>query len=791
VTRSAADPAPIRRVLLRAYTVAMVAAMLGILAVVGNSIRLLEDMTGKVEVAQRRAENLSNSQREMLRLLLAVTELAGADQPTEAMRTAVELRRGLFNRQFDISYALFPPGSPEAREGDAIKAQTAALDWAATTTPTLDKARIRKLITALGAVEKRVKALYDGQTRLFYTATAHSLRAKEQSEMALGGLVALVAALGCGWIVTTRRRAASEAARTSERRFRTLVQRTSDLTGVTDRDGVFSYISPAVESILGYPPEEFVGSSLRERTHPDDLPALLGAVDTLLRDPARTPTVELRVMSRDGRWRYIETVGRNLLEDDTIGGVVWNGRDVTERRLLQDELTFQAYHDALTGLPNRALMLTRLDQALAEDGVAGHGPAGEPDGVTVLLIDLDGFKGVNDSLGHQAGDHLLREVAERITRCLRATDTPARLGGDEFAVVLDSEAAVGDIASRILAAIREPVDIDGRAIRVGASIGIASGGRGSTSTDLLRDADTAMYAAKAAGKNRVEVFHPDMRNTTVERSALEQDLVRAVELGQIQLSYQPIVDLTTGAVLALEALARWRHPERGLIRPGVFIPIAEECGYIVELGRHVLVEACSAMARWRRSLPRNADLKVTVNVSGRQVLSGDLGAHVRHALAVSGLPASALVLEITETVFLDDSEAVRTEFALLRALGVHVAIDDFGSGYSSVGSLLHFSADLLKIDRSCLENASANRDGLVHAMSGLGRTLGLQVVVEGVETAEHLRQATSAGCHAAQGYLFGRPADEQQTTQLLGNDYGALLNLVEQSGYGELSETAM
>jgi EAL domain-containing protein (putative c-di-GMP-specific phosphodiesterase class I) len=279
-----------------------------------------------------------------------------------------------------------------------------------------------------------------------------------------------------------------------------------------------------------------------------------------------------------------------------------------------------------------------------------------------------------------------------------------------------------------------------------------------------------MYAAKAAGKNRVEVFHSDMRNTTVERAALEQELVRAIERDQIQVSYQPIVDLTTGAVLALEALARWRHPDRGLIRPGVFVPIAEESGHIVELGRHVLIEACSAMARWRRTVPRHADLKVTVNVSGRQVLSGDLVAHVQHALHVSGLPASGLVLEITETVFLDDSETVRTEFARLRALGVHVAIDDFGGGYSSVGSLLHFSADILKIDRSCLEFDGADPGGLVHAVSRLGRTLGLLVVVEGVETAEHLRQVTSAGCHAAQGYLFARPADEQQTTHLLTRD---------------------
>jgi diguanylate cyclase (GGDEF)-like protein len=406
-------------------------------------------------------------------------------------------------------------------------------------------------------------------------------------------------------------------------------------------------------------------------------------------------------------------------------------------------------------------MLNRMDHALTA--------AGSSDAVTVLLIDLDGFKGVNDTLGHQAGDTLLCLVAARLGDCVRATDTAARLGGDEFAVIFDGppELSIPEIAGRILAAIREPMDIDGRAIQVGASIGVAVGGRDTTSTDLLRDADTAMYAAKAAGKNRVEMFRPEMRHTTAERSALEQDLARAVERGQIQLSYQPIIDLTTGAVLALEALARWRHPNHGLIQPDVFIPIAEQTGHIGELGRHVLVEACSATTRWRRTLPGHADLSVSVNVSGRQVLTGNLVAHVRRALDASGLPPSALILEITETVFLDDSDTVRTQFAELRALGVHVAVDDFGTGYSSIGSLLHFSADILKIDRSCLEFDSTNGSGLVQAVSGLGQALRLLVVVEGVETAEHLQRARNAGCHAAQGHLFARPADEQQTTNLL------------------------
>jgi diguanylate cyclase (GGDEF)-like protein/PAS domain S-box-containing protein len=765
---------PRRRFLALAYSVAMVAAMLAILGVVANSIRLLDDMSGDVSEAQRRAENLSNSQREILRLLLAVTELATAGPASEAQRNAVELRRGLFDRQLDVSYALFPAASPEADEGRAIMAEMAGLDWAAVQSPTPDPVRIRNLINGLTAVEKRVKALYDGQTRLFYTATTRSLRAKEQGEVALGGLVALVAALGCGWFYTTRRRAAAEAAQVSERRFRTLVQRASDLTGVTDGQGVITYVSPAVEPILGFPPDDFIGTDLCERVHPEDQQRLLDAATLVLEHPSGTATVDFRVATRDGRWRNIEAVGRNLLEDQTIGGVVWNGRDVTDRRLLEDELTFQAFHDALTGLPNRALMLNRMDQALAaaEDGA----------GVTVLLIDLDGFKDVNDTLGHHAGDTLLRQVADRLTRCLRGTDTAARLGGDEFAVVFDGSPAIAitEITARILAAIREPIDVDGRAIRVGASIGVAvSGPDRVTSADLLRDADIAMYAAKSAGKNRVEVFRPEMRTSIAERSALEQDLLRAVERGQIQLSYQPIVDLTTGAVLAVEALARWRHPDLGLIGPTVFIPIAERSGHMDELGRFVLAEACATTAMWRRTMPHHADLRVCVNVSGRQVLSGDLVATVVDAVNVSGLPPSGLVLEITETVFLEESEAVRTQFAQLRALGIHVAIDDFGSGYSSVGSLLRFPADLLKIDRSCLEVGG----DLVSAVAALGRTLGLQVIVEGVETTEHLRQAADGRCHAVQGYLFARPADEEQTTELLMRDPCVLFPVAPVAGF--------
>jgi PAS domain S-box-containing protein len=797
---------PRRARLQRVFAALVIVALAGVLGLVANSTRLLDRMTGDVALAQRRAENLSNAQREVLRLLQAVTEIAAAGDPTGEKRTGIPIRRALFDRQVNISHALFPPDSAEAREANAITALLDGLDWESLNVARPNEARTKDVIIGVTMAEKRVKALYDGQTKLFYTVTTQSLRAKEQGQRALGGLVGLVAALGFGWIITIRRtnrsdlrvaydalvvemderRAAEDAVRTSEQRFRSLVQRASDLTGVTDEHGVFTYVSPAVETLLGFRPDEFVGTALADRIHEGDRDDLAAAVDRLSRDPAETATVDFRIQASDGRWRNIEAVGRNLMEDSTIHGIVWNGRDVTDRRILQDELAHQAYHDALTTLPNRALLLDRLDQALAG--------ARRNRGVAVLLIDLDGFKGVNDTLGHQAGDELLREIAERLTRCLRAEDTAARLGGDEFAVIVDgvgsapsagsaggatsagSPSVAGEagrdvhvIAERILVAIREPITVAGRTVSVGASIGVATGSPDTDPSDLLRDADIAMYSAKAAGKNRVETFEPLMLDHTTERSTLEQQLAGAVARGEIEVHYQPIVDLRTGRILALESLARWRHPERGLVPPGVFIPIAEQAGLIVELGRHMLFEACAAVARWRR-MPEHRDLGVTVNVSGRQALTGELYHHVVRALESVDLEPSALTLEITESVLLDDTEAVRAHFTRLRNLGVHIAVDDFGAGYSSIGSLLRFSADVLKIDRSFLEFDTARNGSLVQAVSDLGRTLNLLVVAEGVETAQQLALARAAGCQAAQGYGFARPADEEQTTRLLLRD---------------------
>ncbi len=752
----------------------------GILVMVGNSTRLLEAMTKESAVAQRQTDNLSNAQREILRLIQAVGHLTDKSDPTVANPNIIVFRLALFNRQWDVSKAGLPAGA-EAAEGQDIGARVNGLDWAGIRTGNPESQLIRAVVATLAEVEKAIKVLYDAQAQRFYGITTQSLHVKEQGQTSLAAMGVLVAILGFGWVVILRkrnrsdlrhaydalltemhdRRAAEEAVAVSERRFRSLVQRASDLTGITDENGLPTYISPAVESLFGYTPEEFISRPLSERVHPDDQQALAHTIELLGTDPNRTATVEFRIQASDGRWRHIEAVGRNLLEDSTIKGIVWNGRDVTDRRLLQDELTHQAFHDALTSLPNRALLLERLDDAL----VARRGTGA----VSVVLIDLDGFKGVNDTLGHQAGDELLRQVAGRLTRCLRVGDTAARLGGDEFAVIVDGVQRDEPmaVADRILTAMREPVTVHGSTVFVGASIGVAAAEPQCTATDLLRDADIAMYAAKSAGKNRVIAFEAPMRDDTTKRSTLVQELTRAVERHQIQVAYQPIVDLNTGRILAMEALARWPHPERGMVDPDEFIPIAEQGGQIVELGRQVLVEACAAAARWRRDLPEHRNLGINVNVSGRQAAFGDLAAQVVRALDATGLDPVALTLEITESVLLDDSEAVRGQFAEIRELGVHIAVDDFGAGYSSIGSLLRFSADVLKIDRSFLEFDTASQGSLVQAVSGLGRTLNLLVVAEGVETLEQWKQARLAGCHAAQGFWFSHPTDETTTSVLL------------------------
>jgi diguanylate cyclase (GGDEF)-like protein len=410
-----------------------------------------------------------------------------------------------------------------------------------------------------------------------------------------------------------------------------------------------------------------------------------------------------------------------------------------------------AFNDPLTGLPNRALLLDRMELTL------GRGEReGKP--VTVLFLDLDGFKLVNDSLGHLAGDRLLIDVARRLDSCVRRGDTVARLGGDEFAILLgevgEHERAAG-VAERVIDAFGEPFDLLGREVFVSASIGIAAGL--DEPEDLLRNADVAMYRAKRSQPGTYATFERSMHEAVVQRLELEADLRRVIDRDELVLHYQPIVDLVQGSVVGVEALLRWDHPQRGLVAPLQFVPMAEETGLIVALGRWVLDEACRRAATWRAELGASAPW-VSVNISGRQLVDSGLARDVRAALAAADLPPEALAVEITETVLVQDVKLAVERLEELRRLGVLVAIDDFGTGYSSLRYLRRFPADLLKVAKPFVDGLADPKDAaLVQTILGLGRSLGLVAIAEGIETDDQHRRLAALGCPLGQGYLFARP----------------------------------
>jgi len=446
----------------------------------------------------------------------------------------------------------------------------------------------------------------------------------------------------------------------------------------------------------------------------------------------------------------------DLRRNDEFGVLARTLRESdSHRKELEEELRHQALHDPLTGLSNRALLKDRVERALARH-------QSNEKTIAVVFIDLDDFKTVNDSLGHAAGDELLVAVAQRISDCLRTDDTAARLGGDEFAVLLEDVADLDDVAipaQRILEAMAMPVEVDGKMISVRASIGIAIHQEGQGSAELLRNADSAMYGAKNGGKGQYKVFDESMHSDAVKRFEMKNELLAIIDSGQLQLHYQPVMDLASGRKEAMEALIRWEHPERGMLSPADFIPLAEETGAIVPMGKWVLNTACTRAAQWRRN-PDSSDMRVCVNVSPRQLRDADFVADVMFALKISGLPAEALVLEITENVFLLNDEMVVARLHELAARGIIIAIDDFGSGYSSLAYLSKLPIGILKIDRSFVSGIDQGPEeaALAHAIIRLGRTLGLEIIAEGIETAEQLAELTKRGCVLGQGFLLARPA---------------------------------
>jgi diguanylate cyclase (GGDEF)-like protein/PAS domain S-box-containing protein len=532
-----------------------------------------------------------------------------------------------------------------------------------------------------------------------------------------------------------------------ERRFRSLVQSASDVIAVLDAAGRTTYVSPGGERLTGLPAQELLGREGWFTAEPAS-PSARARWARLVAEPGATVTYQTRLRHTDGSWRWLEVTHTNLLGDTAVDGVVTNLRDVTESYAYQQQLSHQASHDSLTELANRSLFGEQLQRAIARSARSG---------LSLALIDLDDFKAVNDTLGHQAGDSLLIAVAERLRLSVRPSDLVARLGGDEFAVLLEDipRSAVGAAAERILSALTEPIAVHDQDLLVQASIGIADAGPDDDASGLLRHADIAMYEAKAAGKGRYCRYTEAMTALATPRARQAVELRQALHEQRLELHYQPIVTLPDANIVGVEALVRCRHPERGLVPPGDFIPLAEQTGLIIPIGQWVLREACRQAVDWLGN-SATADLgSVSVNISARHLRDPSVVDHVADTLRETGLTAGRLTLEFTETAVLSQSSALDAARAL-RALGVRIALDDFGTGHSTLSLLQSCPVDALKLDRSFLP--SQQSAAIAAAVAQVADALDLDVVAEGVETAAQADALYTLGYRRAQGFHFGRPA---------------------------------
>ncbi len=563
-------------------------------------------------------------------------------------------------------------------------------------------------------------------------------------------------------------RSSSETALASQRdKLRSILDCAAEGIVTTDATGCIETFNRAAERMFGWTAAHIDGHNVSEL-----LSGGLGTeqVSMLLtklidRSGPGSDSATLEGQRRDGSKFPIE-VSASLMRRGAASKYVAIVRDVSERTRLQHALEHQAFHDDLTNLANRALLRDRLDHALARSRRTAAT-------VAVIFADLDGFKMINDTLGHDTGDLLLAGVGQRLNQSVRDGDTAARLGGDEFAVLLDdsSSADAAATAHRILDALREPFAVEGREIFVRASIGVADNADDAVDADeLLCRADIAMYAAKARGRDRHEVFEPHMQAELAARHELQSDLRQSLHADQFVVHYQPLIDLVTGRIDSFEALLRWNHPTRGLVGPDEFIPIAEESGLIVPIGRHVLREACSQLVQWRAARPPDDPLSIGVNVSSQQLHDPNFVADVAHTLRITGLRAEYLVLELTESTLLSDTALVQVRLRALKTLGVRLAIDDFGTGYSSLAYLRTFPVDFLKIDRTFVNEVSRQPEQgivMVRSIIGLGHNLSLTVIAEGIENRGQLDELRNAGCNIGQGFLFARPVAAEQVPSLL------------------------
>jgi diguanylate cyclase (GGDEF)-like protein/PAS domain S-box-containing protein len=555
------------------------------------------------------------------------------------------------------------------------------------------------------------------------------------------------------------RQRAERALEQREKRFRTIVEKSWSGVVLLDGDLRFTFTGSSTQHLIGYEDHELLGASLFDFIHPREVGTARQVFQRILEQPNHETHGELRFRHKDGRWIWLEGFSQNLLHESSVGAVVLNYRDVSQRKETEKQLEYRAYYDSLTGLPNRLLFRDRLVNSLA------HAERNRV-GVAVMYLDVDHFKLVNDGLGHSFGDRLLADVARRLQAILRASDTISRIGGDEFSVLLPevtNAEAVAGVARKVLDALARPFRVDSHEIFVTASIGISCyPADGNDAETLLKCADAAMYRAKELGRNQAQLFTASMNERYVRRLALEQHLHHAIERQQLELYYQPVYDRARRRIVSLEALLRWRDPHRGLVQPSEFIQLAEETGMIVQIGEWALRTACAQLRKWHdRGL---ATLRMAVNISAVQLQQRGLLEVVRAALDESRIPPNMLQLEITESAAMQNFELTMNVLRELREMGVSIAIDDFGTGQSSLIYLKHFPIDTVKIDKEFLKEVTSDETAaaIVSYVINLAHTLSLKVVAEGVETEEQYTFLRHYACDLMQGFLFSKPlpADE-------------------------------
>ena len=562
-------------------------------------------------------------------------------------------------------------------------------------------------------------------------------------------------------------KAAEQRVEASEIRLAALVEHASDLVCVADDAGRVIYASPAVARVLNLSASELEGTPVFDLVHPDDRGNLMGRMEEIVNTPGISPSLEARVAHADGGWRHMEVVTTNLLNNPAVSGIVINARDITERVEVAAQLEEKAFHDELTGLPNRSLLLDRLADAL-------HRASRHDRMVGVLFLDLDRFKVVNDSLGHSVGDELLSETARRLEQTIRPDDTVARLGGDEFVVVIGNMVRTTDAlvaAERVRSAVAQPVTLGNESTVVTTSVGIAIAFGDESPAELLQDADTAMYRAKEGDRDRAEMFDDHLRAQAVRRHSVEQTLRSALENKRIEVHFQPLVRISDGSVVGAEALARIRTPEGELLQPVEFIDVAEDSGLIADLGSQVLTLAFQRVARWSKNA--NRPFSMAVNVSARQLADPTFPTLVGEALEKNNLEPQQVALEFTESALIAANPVTEQVLGELTELGIRMGLDDFGTGFSSMTYLKRFPINFLKIDRTFVAGLDSNDDdtAIVTGTVALAHSLGLQVVAEGVETEPQLQQLQKLQCDLAQGFHFSEPVTDAEFDRFLNHSW--------------------